>query len=697
MNQSNVLDLVAKLLATENLNIYRKNVSKSKFDLKTRTLTIPLWKGLSNDAETVLLAQEVGHAIYSTNKLDSLVGSDKLLKQYSSIVDDIRVEKLLKRKYPGIAKNFANGYSDLAKKGFFQGFTPNEANLIDKINMYNKLGYESGVSFNEDESSLLSRVNACSSEQDVYDAAVAILNYSKQSNKDTANDESDAEPDGEPDDQPNDDDSHETIRDLQPEQSGASDGEGEQNEDSDGEGEDGEDDGDSEDELEAKAGAGNKSDEELESKTYDSMENSQKFINTNDELVYCTIDENISKDRIISYKTIIDELHITNSNSHIFNKFYADMNSTVSYLTKEFEMRKNAQQLKRAAVSKSGALDMRKLYAYKLKDELFKSVTSLPNGKNHGMLFLLDWSGSMTDILDDTIEQLLPLVLFCRKNQIKHKVLAFTDEYKNAKIEDHRRDRANKLSNGVLRNEVSKFSLLEFFSDSMTNAEFKAMASRLHKTKSVTNKSNYQLSGTPLTSALSFMSVYIGDYIRETRVEKMSLITLTDGVSDMTGIYDNANHRGMQTHVLKDSRTKKEYRFSDCDASVQTYAVSNLIKDRYDMSTIGFFISSDRTMTLSDYAHLQRRHCLSNYYKNNQFKPLSEVNDLLNKNGFFPLENTAMSEFFVIPSKSLSAKSTRLDVNISMSQEDISDAYVDTMSGKIKSKILLNRFVELIA
>lgn len=692
MNQSNVLDLVAKLLATENLNIYRKNVSKSKFDLKTRTLTIPLWNGLSNDAETVLLAQEVGHAIYSTDKLDSLVGSDKLLKQYSSIVDDIRVEKLLKRKYPGIAKNFANGYVDLAKKGFFKGFNPNEANLIDKINMYNKLGYESGVSFNEDESSLLSRVNACSSEQDVYDAAVAILEYSKQSNKDTTNDESNDESDGEPSDKPNPDLSNETKRDLRPEESGSSDGEGEQKEDSDGD----EEDGDSEGELEATASS-TKSDEELESKTYDSMENSQKFINTNDEIVYCTIDENISKDRIISYKTIIDELNITNSNSHNFNKFYVDMNSTVSYLTKEFEMRKNAQQLKRAAVSKSGALDMRKLYAYKLKDELFKSVTSLPNGKNHGMLFLLDWSGSMTDILDDTIEQLLPLVLFCRKNQIKHKVLAFTDEYKNVKIEPHRRDRANKLSNGVLRNELAKFSLLEFFSDSMTNAEFKAMAARLHKTKTVTSKSNYQLGGTPLTSALGFMSVYIGDYIRETRVEKMSLITLTDGASDMTGIHDNANHRGLATHILKDDRTKKEYRFSDNDSSLQTYAVSNLIKDRYDMSTIGFFISSDRIMTASDYSYLQRRHSLSNYYTSKKFKPLSEVNDLINKNGFFPLENTAMSEFFVIPSKSLSNKSTSLDVNFSMSQEEISDAYVGQMSSKIKSKILLNRFVELIA
>ena len=35
--------------------------------------------------------------------------------------------------------------------------------------------------------------------------------------------------------------------------------------------------------------------------------------------------------------------------------------------------------------------------------DLFKKSTIVPNGKSHGIVMFLDWSGSMSDNLDNTI------------------------------------------------------------------------------------------------------------------------------------------------------------------------------------------------------------------------------------------------------------------------------------------------------
>ena len=86
----------------------------------------------------------------------------------------------------------------------------------------------------------------------------------------------------------------------------------------------------------------------------------------------------------------------------------------VNYLVKEFEMKKNAQLHARTTISKTGIIDPLKLHSYKFAEDIFKKMSSIPNQKNHGMIFLLDWSGSMQRNLMATTEQLLNLVMFCR-------------------------------------------------------------------------------------------------------------------------------------------------------------------------------------------------------------------------------------------------------------------------------------------
>ena len=101
----------------------------------------------------------------------------------------------------------------------------------------------------------------------------------------------------------------------------------------------------------------------------------------------------------------------------------------MNYLVKEFECRKSADSYARATTSRTGVLDCSNLHTYRYNEDLFKKVTTFADGKNHGLIFILDWSGSMQYVLEDTIKQLFNLIWFCRKVNIPFDVYAFTSEY----------------------------------------------------------------------------------------------------------------------------------------------------------------------------------------------------------------------------------------------------------------------------
>ena len=59
-------------------------------------------------------------------------------------------------------------------------------------------------------------------------------------------------------------------------------------------------------------------------------------------------------------------------------------------MAKEFEMRQNAHRSAKAFTGTSGDLDMNRLAKYQIVDDIFKRVTYLPDGKNHGVNVMVD-------------------------------------------------------------------------------------------------------------------------------------------------------------------------------------------------------------------------------------------------------------------------------------------------------------------
>ena len=65
VGQSNK-DTLAKLMATENITVIHKKVPTAYFDVKSRTLCIPMLKeNMSQALNDLFAGHEVGHALYT--------------------------------------------------------------------------------------------------------------------------------------------------------------------------------------------------------------------------------------------------------------------------------------------------------------------------------------------------------------------------------------------------------------------------------------------------------------------------------------------------------------------------------------------------------------------------------------------------------------------------------------------------------
>ena len=172
---------VAKLLATENLMVEHKNVQTASFDVDKRVLTLPNWKKASNSTFDLLVAHEVGHALYTpAGEWD-----EKAPHDFINVCEDPRIEKLMKRKYAGLNKIFYNGYSELDQQDFFEvdSIDLEEMNLADRINLHIKVGSFREIPFEEKEFPIVEMVEDAETFDDVLNAAEALYKYCKQKKK----------------------------------------------------------------------------------------------------------------------------------------------------------------------------------------------------------------------------------------------------------------------------------------------------------------------------------------------------------------------------------------------------------------------------------------------------------------------------------------------------------------------------------
>jgi hypothetical protein len=699
--------LLAKLMATENLIVEHRNVPTASFDVKNRILTIPvLDKNISGHLYDLFVGHEVGHALYTPEDGMKKAREKKLSMSVMNVLEDVRIEKKIKNKYPGIRTSFVRGYKELLDKDFFEisGIDLNDINFIDRVNIFSKGGPAQGIIFSEKERDILNAIENTETYDDVIEIAERVMAYLKEEKeeKEKANPTAiEDEPEEEFDDTGYNDADDFTeedeeffgndtdYSDLQPEKSD----EEEQEENSDSHG--------TPDFDEAEEDNGEKDD--IKSHTDESFKRNEKklFEDSGREYYYGNIPD-LDLDSVIvkhkelwtRYRTWMSDNEISSGGVDVesFIKLRNDAKKVVGYLSKEFELRKNADQLKRASVAKTGDLNMSKIFSYKFNEDIFKKITVLPGGKSHGLVMFLDWSGSMNNHMENTIKQLINLVMFCKKVNIPYEVYAFTSEYDNL----HRND--------FVENDIDMhgFKLLNLISSKMSAIEFTYACSaltRLSRGRSA-RPTWMSLGGTPLSESIIAAMKVVPEFQKAYKLQVVNTVFLTDGeggnlnrvmftcegrrTTGMPGIINS--YKSQKHFVIRDPLTKNEEVVENVYGRHLTSAYIKLLKARTNCNIVGFYVLSGREFGREAY---------------NFFSSAADHQKLkseFRKDKFKIVTSAGYDEYYLLRSEGLDTDDdVEFEVKENATTRGLVSAFSKYAGNRLSNRVVLNRFIGMIA
>ena len=770
---------LAKLLAEEDVFVVHKQMETAYFNSKTRELGLPIWKDeeMTKNIYDLMVCHEIGHALWTPLDMLEKAALRKINHSFVNIIEDARIERFVKEKYAGSIGVFNRGYTELDEKDFFgtSGKDVSKLNLIDRINLFFK--GNSGITFSDEEKVWVDRTAKTKTPEDVLDLAEELYKWMEENESETDNHDN-GEGEGSP--EPGDEGEGTSSGNEEGEENGNSDNNasGDKSESGDGDTSSSDDSSDkSEVEEDDKAGTSGSDDIQSDSDIRNDADDDVKSESSTEGGVNSDgkgsapksetdgafgkamdkLRDKIAQDRtygripkvkldevIVSYSDLLKEFGSHYNEHKSEDSLYHDKSlegletlkkdskKTVSYMVKEFEMKKAADQYARAAVSKTGSLDMGRLHTYKYNEDLFKKVTTLPGATNHGMIMCLDWSGSMADNLKGTLSQLFNLIWFCRQTRIPFEVFAFTDMYGRGQYRGWR-DRTSDIEETYAQDykageiKLHNFKMLNFFSSNMTaKEEMEMMNILMMYTNRYTGYSNWtengypytpprnlELGGTPLNDAIIAMMDIVPKFKIETGVQKVNTIFLTDGASNrLAGVMDyklstEGTDKGEHFKVLNPIAERYT------DKTVLTDPVTNNtmeVKERNITDTllemlkfrvkeygnlIGFFIAGSGKSGRVD-KHTIRHVCNFSY---SDMDKVMELVKKINKEKFLAVDSAGYDEYYILPGgNSLAVENEGLsDELVGASKAKLKTAFGKSMKGKIESRVLLNKFVKLVA
>ena len=711
---------LARLLATENLVVEHKQTPTAYFDVDRRVLTLPNWDKASDIVYDMLVGHEVGHALFTPNK-DWTYDVD-CPKDFVNVIEDARIEKLMKRKYPGLKKSFAGGYKELNDRDFFDthGEDLGSYSLIDRINLHFKIGADALIPFSIEEKLFVARTDVAETFEEVLQIALDVHKFSNQF------EQVDETPVGSPEQ------SDEGVEDDE-DQVESEEGQEEDSEDKDeldlpnfgGAGSSSKADfnpddyEDEEDEDEGSEGGDtsetqrsfNEKAENLSSRNYGGRNTTYIEIPNKVDLDNHLVDWTVLHDWIDSQASDVEGVYDAVDNA--YHEFRQSSQKEVNYLVKEFECRKSADAYARSGQSKTGVLDTTKLHTYLYNEDIFKKVTVVPDGKNHGLIFILDWSGSMQNEILATVRQLISLTSFCKKVQIPFEVYAFTNEWYAAKRaienvagntpDDY--DYYGRTWEGLEKNEFYLdsrfFHLMNFVSSRSNGKDYERMCRNLFREANYyRNYGSYQntigvgLSGTPLNEAIVLLNYILPEFKRNNDLQKVNVCILTDGEACQSAYgreqyndYKDENvirpNRIDWGNCLRDRQTGRVY--PEFEYENITNVFIQQVRDRNpNVNVIGFRI-------------LQGSQLSSFVQRYGSFESYSDIQKQWKKEKSAIIPNpAAFTALYAINNTALN-QSTELDVEAGAKKGDISRAFKKMLKSKSTNKKLLNSFVEYVS
>jgi len=707
---------LAKLMATENITMQvdPKAITAS-FNTDTRLLILPLWQNISEDLYDMLVVHEVGHALDTpANKWISTIadicikyhGSDKnnammAIKDYLNVVEDARIERRQKIRYPGSKRNFVVGYKELYDRDFFgiKGKNVNTLSFIDRANIYFKNGTHFDIQFSPEEKAIIRKMENTQSFDDVIKLTDEIygLYATQQANQTTITIKTDFEEDSDSDDEFDSLDAGDINSDDLS--------------DSDFDTDSSSDDSDNDDQQKnesAKSKSGNKEDKDGDgeksqtdnreggpsdnivpnrSVTQQAAEQSAKDIVANSKINYVHVDiPHANLDNIVDDFTKVipamkaDMYHYNNTD---FEEWRSKESDTISYMVKEFEMRKAADTYARQRVAKTGVINTNKLHSYKYNDDIFRRNTIIPAGKNHGFVMFLDWSGSMCSTIKQALKQVFSLVLFCKRVNVPFEVYIFRtfihgETYRNQ----------FKMVPGKANLNFGSFRLRNILSSRMTMSQ---LTEAFHVLWGVArmngNCTSDHMNGTPLNAAIVAADQIINNFRKKYKLQIVNTVFVTDGGSDATFLCDFTGRRMDYCNytsmlVLRDPVTNKTYVQKELQGYPLTSTLLKVLKSRTNCNLIGFFITG-------------RRGCAVNMVDRTELNS-KKVHNSWKKYKFAGVKSAGYDEYFLINFQH-DQRPVTLDVDPTMKKGAITKAFAQFTEKKSTNRMMIKTLMDHVA
>lgn len=735
--------ILARLMAVENITVEHQHISTASFDVVNRVLTLPTWKEMSEHLYDMLRAHEVGHALETPAQgWHGTVLKDRHLRSFLNVVEDARIEKLVKNRYPGIRPSFVKGYKELFDQDFFgvQNKDLNGLLLIDRINLHFKVGSYLNVPFSSDEIKFVRRIEQINTWDEVVAIAKELFSWDEkaleehrermqQLEQDLLGDfgDGDFDLDGAETDEFGNTKSKKQEQDTKAGRVGTGRNTAPVIADS----------------IDDSPPLDDWYDEEIIDNRPESL--TDKFFRERESLLldsrslpfsYTELPEANLGTIITDHKTVAKQFVLWDQQSYktveketkhaeVKAAFLSKNKKFIDHMASEFELRRNARQLARAGTSKTGALNLKRVHQYKLTDDLFQRLVVVPKGKSHGMIMIFDQSGSMGRNYSPTLEQIVVLAMFCRRIKLPFHVYGFSDSVDQFKQGSRRFDNLpetfSKKNGQLCLADNARFRLREYFNHTQSLREFNEMVDRIIHLSICYEKlggfSGYipyseRLSGTPLNEAIASLIHIVPEFRKAHKLDIVNTIVLTDGQGNtINQVYNNTDRPGVASRrhfytknnggtriVVRDPKTKIETNsianYNTNDNSV-TIALLKLLNQVTGSRTIGYFIGDNN------------RYYLRDWYASNGYIPEQVVEQGIaesKKNGFILIkdfETTGYDAYYRVSSKALDIGDENFDEVMkpdkSFKHAEIRKAFAKFHGDKRKQRLLLGNFVGMIA
>jgi hypothetical protein len=704
MNTS--LSIFARALASENLSFgFDPEAETASFDVKQRHLTLPVWR-VSETVQTMLIAHEISHALWTpAEESDAILKAAEaegynpmLLQRIANVVEDVRIEKMMKEKFPGTRRDFFLGYKEIVDSDLF-GFSKmdfEKATLINRLNLHFKWGVQGFLPINltNEEQQIADEIDSVTTFAEVYEVAKRLYD---------------------------DPSMQKIVQEVEEQQ---------------------------------KAG-GKQSGESLMADAVKDFAPGGTENKGGEKFTSPCVTISPLKDLstvIVPSSFLLKEFEERNNgavNMDGYREFVRHSDAFVRQMVAQFERKKAADEIRRERPKQTGMLNLDRLHQYRTHDDIFISKIVKQDGKNHGMVFMLDFSGSMSVRLSDCILQLFQLVWFCEKAKIPFEVFCFTDcsasyidgkKYDAAFREWQRKGGQGDFHYAPYHTQIVnpkptsvEYGLTRLFnllSSRDSAADRERMMAYLYgafvdeaKAKAANYNERTQtpcclsLHGTPTVEAIAAVSQFMQKWVAENKIQIPTLMVVTDGqpngiytrddMVSQTAYYHHADN-GMMTVMNEVCGTAHRIDlYANRGISLANVLIGSMLdslRKTMNARIVGMFVGNN-TLHETDYIafcmSIREREVYFNlpYHERNmgnspRFAAMREAY----KEGAIichPEMTPGYDSFFLVRTPKIVKDEDAIAESGTFTK--IKNTFVKTMGKRAGSRVFLNRYVDIVA